>query len=139
MPLHVELEEFIAFLSQGSLVDRFVAISVAAAFIEFTDSIVKGAFLPFVELAVPKWISETKFLVLRTGGSGGPYETVAKAQDDGALVVTYGKVIRAGLVLALQAVILFAVFRLLSKAKHLPGAAGQIGQKLNAALPTDRA
>lgn len=139
MPLSVEVDEFIKFMSQSSLADRFVAICVAGAFIEFSDSIVKGCFLPLVELVVPASISEKKFWVIRRGDSGGPYPTVDKAREDGALVLTYGKAVRAGLVFLLQGLIIFITFRLLSKAKHLPGAAGNVGARLDDALPTSRA
>ena len=137
--LGIELDEFGKFMSQGNIADRFVAIGVAAAFIEASDSLVKGMFLPVIELLVPRALQERKFWVLRSGDSGGPYSTVDDAKADGALVVTYGRVIRATLVFLLQAVILFVIFRVLSKLKHLPGAAGAVGAKLNAALPTSRA
>ena len=139
MPLQVEWEELIAFMARGDLVDRFVAICVSAAFIEATDSIVKDMFMPFIDIVIPRWLQDRKFFVLRQGGKGGPYEYAQDAKDDGAIVVSYGKALRSCLTFLIQALILFAVFRLLSKVKHLPGAAGAIGGKLDAALPTSRA
>ena len=139
MQFHVEWEELVAFLARGDLVDRFVAICVAGSFIEASDSIVKDMFLPFVDLVVPRWLQDRKFMVLRSGDKGGPYETAQDAKADGAIVVSYGKAIRAGLTFLLQGLILFAVFRCLSKLKHLPGTAGAIGAQLDAALPTSRA
>lgn len=139
MNLRVELEELLSFLSRGDLFDRVIAICVAGAVIEATDSLIKDTVLPFVELVVPKSLQERQFWVLRQGDSDEPYETAAKATDDGALVVQFGKTLRAILVFLIQGLLVFIVIRLLSKAKYLPGAAGEIGSRMNAALPTSRA
>ena len=137
--LRVELEELVSFLGRADLVDRVIAICVAGALIEATDSLIKDTLLPFVALLVPKSLQERKFWVLRDGTSGGAYETADEAIKDGALVVQFGKSIRTCIVFLIQGLIVFLVIRLMSKTKHLPGAAGALGSRIDAALPTSRA
>ena len=139
MNLRVEWDELVQFMTRADLTERVIAICVAGACIEATDSIIKDTFLPFVELLLPKAIQERHFWVLRAGDSDGPYATSEEAKADGALVVSVGKAVRACLVFLLQGLVVYLVIRLLSKSKHLPGALGKAGARLNDALPTSRA
>lgn len=140
MGVQVEIEELVRFLSRANVVDTATAVFVSQAFTSVATSLVSDVLLPFLDVAIPKTVQERQFWVLTSGDSGKrSYETASAALDDNAVVVTYGKVARAFIIFFLQGFCLFLVFRLLSKTKHLPGFAGELGAQLDSALPTDRA
>ena len=136
----VELQELGKFLHRSDIISGVLAITLGSAFSAVLSAFAATFFEPVFSLVIPELVSpSTHFWVLRAGRSNGTYSSLEEAEKDGAVVVAYGKLLQALTVFLLEGLILFVLFRALSKTKHLPGEAGRIGAQLNKILPTNRA
>ncbi|CAM1511339.1 Fc.00g088520.m01.CDS01 [Cosmosporella sp. VM-42] len=85
---------FIDFAFQGNILQLAFGLILAAAFTDLVRSFVKDILMPPISVLLPlnKNMGE-KFAVLQPGANfnkSAKYNTIQQAQDDGAVVMTYG-------------------------------------------------
>lgn len=103
------LKEFREFAVQGNVVDMAVGIIIGAAFGTIVTSLVEGILMPPIGLLVGGVDFSDIFTVLRQGTPAGPYETLAAAQEAGAVVIAWGAFLNTVISFLIVA---FAVFLL---------------------------
>jgi large conductance mechanosensitive channel len=102
-------KEFKEFAMRGNVVDMAVGIIIGAAFGSIVTSLVADIIMPPLGLLLGNVDFTDLFVVLKHGGSPGPYLTLAAAQQAGAVTLNYGVFINRVLSFLIVA---FAVFML---------------------------
>ena len=87
--------------------DLAVGFIVGAAFTTLVKSMVTNLFMPPLGLLVGDIDFSQRYLVLSRGSPPGPYQTLAEAQEAGAVTLNYGLFLEETLAFVLVA---FAVF-----------------------------
>ncbi len=103
------LKEFREFAIKGNMLDMAVGIVLGAAFGTIVASLVSDVIMPPVGLALGGVDFAEKFLLLKAGDPGGPYATLAAAQEAGAVTLNWGVFFNAVISFHILA---FAVFML---------------------------
>ncbi len=103
------LKEFREFAIKGNMLDMAVGIVLGAAFGTIVASLVSDVIMPPVGLALGGVDFAEKFLLLKAGDPGGPYATLAAAQEAGAVTLNWGVFFNAVISFL---IIAFAVFML---------------------------
>jgi large conductance mechanosensitive channel len=106
------LEEFKKFVMRGNVLDMAVGIIVGAAFKDVVTAFTEGLMMPPIGLLVGGVDFSNLFITL----SGGPYESLAAAQEAGAAVIRYGSFINT---LIDFLIVAFAVFLLVKGVNSL--------------------
>jgi large conductance mechanosensitive channel len=106
------LEEFKKFVLRGNVLDMAVGIIVGAAFKDVVTAFTEGLMMPPIGLLVGGVDFSNLFVTL----SGGPYESLAAAQEAGAAVIRYGSFINT---LIDFLIVAFAVFLLVKGVNSL--------------------
>jgi len=101
------LEDFKAFIMRGNVVDMAVGIIVGAAFGAIVTSLVKDVIMPPIGLLLGKVDFSNLFAVLKEGTTAGPYDSLAAAQDAGAVSINYGLFINTIVTFLIIAVVIF--------------------------------
>ncbi len=101
------LEEFKKFAVKGNVLDMAVGIIIGAAFGTIVQSLVNDVIMPPIGMLLGGVDFTDLFLTLQQGAPGGPYATLADAQEAGAVTINYGVFINA---LVSFAIVGFAVF-----------------------------
>jgi len=110
------LKEFKEFAMRGNVVDMAVGIIIGGAFGTIVKSLVADVIMPPIGLALGGVDFSNLFLTLKDGGTAGPYETLAGAQEAGAVVISYGVFLNAVISFLIVA---FAVFLLIRSINRL--------------------
>lgn len=84
------LKEFREFAMRGNVVDMAVGIIIGAAFGSIVTSLVNDVLMPPVGLMLGNVDFANIFTVISEGVVPGPYETLAAAQEAGAVTVNWG-------------------------------------------------
>jgi large conductance mechanosensitive channel len=106
------MKDFKAFITRGNVVDLAVGILIGAAFGAVVNSFVKDILMPPIGLLLGNVDFTNMFAVLKEGAVAGPYDTLALAQEAGAVTINFGLFINAVIsFLILAAVIFFAIVR----------------------------
>ena len=84
------LKEFREFAIKGNMVDMAVGIIVGAAFGGVVKSLVDDLLMPPLGLATGGMDFKEQFVLLKAGATPGPYESLAKAKEAGAVTLNYG-------------------------------------------------
>lgn len=84
------LKEFREFALRGNVVDMAVGIIIGAAFGSIVSSLVKDIIMPPVGLLLGNVDFTDIFTVIGQGTVQGPYETLAAAQEAGAITINWG-------------------------------------------------
>ncbi|MBA6329023.1 large conductance mechanosensitive channel protein MscL [Colwellia sp. MB02u-6] len=82
--------EYKAFALKGNVLDIAIGIVVGGAFATITSSLVANVIAPSIGLFTSGVDLADLFLVLKNGVQGGPYLTLALANKDGAVTLSYG-------------------------------------------------
>jgi large conductance mechanosensitive channel len=106
------LDEFKKFVMRGNVLDMAVGIIVGAAFKDVVTAFTEGLMMPPIGLLVGGVDFSNLFITL----SGGPYESLAAAQEAGAAVLRYGSFINT---LIDFLIVAFAVFLLVKGVNSL--------------------
>ncbi|KAJ7245035.1 large-conductance mechanosensitive channel [Mycena haematopus] len=88
-------ESFKDFIGRDNVLEVSLGLIISSAFTRIVTSLVSDILLPFLSLL--PWIDRnmaSKFAVLRNGPNA-PYNTVAQADNDGAITLNYGSFIDA--------------------------------------------
>ena len=108
--------EFKAFAMRGNVVDMAVGIIIGAAFGTIVKSLVDDVIMPPIGLILGNVDFSNLFLVLKEGGTAGPYPSLAEAAKAGAVTLAYGKFINTVISFIIVA---FSVFMLIKGMNQL--------------------
>ncbi len=118
------LKEFREFAMKGNLVDMAVGLTLGAAFGLFAASFVADIFSPPLGLLLGGVDFGNMFIVLRDGmKAAGPYESLAKAKEAGAVVISYGQFINAAINFLIVAFAMFMIVKGMNTMKKKEAAA----------------
>ncbi len=84
------LKEFKEFALKGNVLDMAVGIIIGAAFGTVVKSLVADVIMPPIGLLLGGVDFSNLFVTVREGAEAGPYETLAAAQEAGAVTINYG-------------------------------------------------
>ncbi|CCQ10486.1 Large-conductance mechanosensitive channel [Pseudoalteromonas luteoviolacea B = ATCC 29581] len=84
------LAEYKAFAVKGNVLDMAVGIVVGGAFATIATSLVANIIAPVIGLLTSGVDLADLFVVLKQGTVGGEYATLADANKDGAVTLSYG-------------------------------------------------
>jgi large conductance mechanosensitive channel len=84
------LKEFKEFAVKGNVLDMAVGIIIGAAFGTVVKSLVSDVIMPPIGLLLGGVDFSNLFITVREGTAAGPYETLAAAQEAGAVTINYG-------------------------------------------------
>lgn len=104
------LQEFKKFAMRGNVVDMAVGIIIGGAFGTIVKSLVSDVLMPPIGLLLGGVDFSNLFITLKEGTAGGPYASLAGAQEAGAVVISYGVFMNAIISFLIVA---FAVFLLI--------------------------
>ena len=110
------LKEFKAFAMRGNVLDLAVGIIIGGAFGTVVKSLVDDVIMPPVGLALGNVDFKDLFVVLKAGGTPGPYASLADAQAAGAVTVNYGAF---GNAIVAFLIVAFAVFLVVRAANRI--------------------
>ncbi len=102
------LKEFREFVMRGNVLDMAVGIIVGGAFGTLVKSFVDDVLMPPIGLLLGGIDFSNFFVVMKSGGTPGPYATLAEAKAAGAVTMNYGLFMNGviGLVIVASAVFL---------------------------------
>jgi len=101
------LKDFLKFAIRGNALDMAVGIVIGAAFGTIVTSLVNDILMPPIGLVLGGLDFSSLFVVLKEGGTPGPYATPAVAKAAGAVTLNYGLFANA---LVSFTIIAFAVY-----------------------------
>ncbi len=105
-------QEFIKFIARGNVIDLAVGIIIGAAFTAIVNSLVNDIIMPPIGLILGGVDFSSIFITLR----GGPFASLAAAQEAGAPTLNVGVFINAVIKFLIVA---FAVFILVKQVNKL--------------------
>ncbi|KAI5463230.1 large-conductance mechanosensitive channel [Mariannaea sp. PMI_226] len=115
---------FVDFAFQGNILQIAFGLILAAAFTDLTKSFVNDILMPPISILLPlNKNMEEKFAVLRPGSnfnSSTGYNTLHRAQDDGAVVMAYGSFVNHVIEFAMLGFALYGLARFYTAVSHDP-------------------
>jgi large conductance mechanosensitive channel len=108
------LKEFKDFAMRGNVVDMAVGIVIGGAFGKIVSSFVNDVLMPPIGML----LGDVDFASLFVALSGGPFETLAAAEEAGAPVIKYGMFINTVIDFVIIAFAIFMVVRAMNKMKR---------------------
>lgn len=112
-------QEFREFISRGNVVDLAVGVIIGAAFGKIVNSLVSDIIMPPIGAVLKGVNFSNLFLAI----DGKTYETLAKAKEAGAPVITYGVFINQVIEFFIIAACVFALVKIVNKIKRAPAPA----------------
>jgi large conductance mechanosensitive channel len=109
-------QEFREFISRGNVIDLAVGVIIGAAFGKIVNSLVSDVIMPPIG-AVLKGVNFSNLFVAIDGKT---YETLAKAKEAGAPVITYGLFINQVFEFFIIAACVFALVKIVNQIKRAP-------------------
>ncbi len=109
-------KEFKEFAMKGNVLDMAVGIIIGVAFGAIVNSLVTDVIMPPIGLALGNVDFSNLFIVLKAGGTAGPYASLAAAKQAGAVTLNYGFFINTIINFIIVA---FAVFLLVKGINNL--------------------
>lgn len=103
------LKEFKEFAVKGNVLDMAVGIIIGAAFGTVVKSLVSDVIMPPIGLVLGGVDFSNLFVTVSQGSTAGPYDTLAAAQEAGAVTINYG--VFANEIISFT-IVAFAVFML---------------------------
>ncbi|MEA3351304.1 MAG: large-conductance mechanosensitive channel protein MscL [Chloroflexota bacterium] len=110
------LKEFKNFAMRGNVIDMAVGIIIGSAFGAIIKSLVSDLLMPPLGLLFGDVNFSDLFIILKQGSTPTPYQTLALAQEAGAVTLNYGIFINT---LISFLVIAFAMFLLIRSINRL--------------------
>jgi large conductance mechanosensitive channel len=111
--------DFRASLMKGDVLSLATAVVIGGAFGKIVGSAVDDVIMPIVGLITGGIDFTQKFITL----DGNSYESLAKAKEAGAAVITYGNLVQAIINFVIISFFIFIVLRAAEKAKKREEAA----------------
>jgi large conductance mechanosensitive channel len=112
------VKEFKEFAVKGNVVDMAVGIIIGGAFGTIVKSFVDDVLMPPIGLLIGDIDFSQLMLVLKQGATPGPYESLAAAQEAGAVTLNYGLFINAVISFLIVAFAVFMVIRSINRLKR---------------------
>ena len=113
------LKEFKEFAMKGSVLDMAIGIVIGGAFSPIVKSLVDDILMPPIGMLLGGVDFSNMFLTLRQGAeAAGPYETVAAAQEAGAVTVNYGVFINTVITFLIVAFAIFMMVKSINRWKR---------------------
>lgn len=112
------LKEFKEFAVKGNMLDMAVGIIVGAAFGTVVQSLVKDVIMPPIGLLLGGVDFTNLFVTVREGTMAGPYNTLAAAQEAGAVTINYGMFVNALISFLIVSFSVFLIVRSFNKLKR---------------------
>ncbi|MEI8294478.1 MAG: large-conductance mechanosensitive channel protein MscL [bacterium] len=112
-------QEFREFISRGNVIDLAVGVIIGAAFGKIVNSLVTDVIMPPIG-AILKGVN---FSNLYLALDGKAYETLSKAKEAGAPVITYGLFINQVIEFFIIAACVFALVKIVNQIKRAPAPA----------------
>ena len=109
-------QEFREFISRGNVIDLAVGVIIGAAFGKIVNSLVADVIMPPIG-AVLKGVNFSNLFVAIDGKT---YETLAKAKEAGAPIITYGVFINQIIEFFIIAACVFALVKIVNQIKRAP-------------------
>jgi large conductance mechanosensitive channel len=116
------LNDFKAFALRGNVIDMAVGIIIGAAFGTIVKSLVDDVLMPPLGLLLGGFDMRDLFVVLRDGGSPGPYISLEQAKAAGAVTLNYGLLINAIVSFIIVAFSVFLMVRSIESVRRKPDA-----------------
>ena len=116
------LEEFKKFVMRGNVLDLAVGVIIGGAFGAIVQSLVNDVLMPPIGLLLGRVDFSNLFVVLKAGGTAGPYATLADAQAAGAVSINYGLFVNAIIAFLITAFAIFLVIRAANRLQREPEA-----------------
>ena len=115
------IDEFKKFAMRGNVVDLAVGFTVGAAFATVARSLVDDIIMPPIGLLLGGNDFADLFVVLRQGSeAAAPYDTVAAAQEAGAVTWNYGLFINSIITFLIVALAMFLIIRAFNRLTEEP-------------------
>jgi large conductance mechanosensitive channel len=112
-------QEFREFISRGNVIDLAVGVIIGAAFGKIVNSLVSDVIMP----PIGALLKGVNFSNLYLAIDGKTYETLAKAKEAGAPVVTYGLFINQVIEFFIIAACVFVLVKIVNQIKRAPAPA----------------
>jgi large conductance mechanosensitive channel len=112
------LKEFKEFAIKGNVMDMAVGIVVGAAFGAIVKSLVDDVIMPPIGLLLGNVDFQNLFIVLKEGGTPGPYPNLAAASNAGAVVLRYGVFFNSIVSFVIVAFAIFMVIKQINRLKR---------------------
>ena len=113
------LKEFKEFAMKGSVLDMAIGIVIGGAFSPIVKSLVDDILMPPIGMLLGGVDFSNMFLTLREGAeAAGPYETVAAAQEAGAVTVNYGVFVNTVITFLIVAFAIFMMVKTINRWKR---------------------
>jgi large conductance mechanosensitive channel len=112
------IKEFKEFAVKGNVVDMAVGIIIGGAFGTIVKSLVADVIMPPIGMLLGNVDFAELFLVLKSGGTPGPYMTLAEAQAAGAVTINYGLFLNSVVSFVIVAFAVFMLIRAINKLKR---------------------
>ena len=113
------LKEFKEFAMKGSVLDMAIGIVIGGAFSPIVKSLVDDVLMPPIGMLLGGVDFANMFAVLRQGAeAAGPYETVAAAQEAGAVTINYGIFINTIITFLIVAFAIFMMVKAINRWKR---------------------
>jgi large conductance mechanosensitive channel len=112
------LKEFKEFVMRGNVVDLAVGFIIGAAFSTIVKSLVSDVIMPPIGLLLGDVDFNNLFAVLEEGATVGPYDTLAAAQEAGAVTINYGVFINTVIAFIIVAFAVFLMIRYINRLKR---------------------
>lgn len=109
------LKEFKEFAMRGNVIDMAVGVVIGAAFGAIIKSLVDDILMPVLGLLLGNADFSNLFVVLREGSAAGPYDTLALAQEAGAVTLNYGVFINSVVSFIIVAFAIFLLIRSINR------------------------
>ncbi len=104
-------KDFKEFALRGNVVDLAIGIIIGSAFTTIVRSMVDDIIMPPIGMLLGNVDFSDFFVVLKPGESPGPYDTLAKAKEVGAVTINYGVFINNVLIFLIVAIVTFLIVR----------------------------
>jgi large conductance mechanosensitive channel len=112
-------QEFREFISRGNVIDLAVGVIIGAAFGKIVNSLVSDIIMP----PIGALLKGVNFSNLFVAIDGKAYETLAKAKEAGAPIITYGLFINQVIEFVIIAACVFALVKIVNQIKRAPAPA----------------
>ena len=113
------LKEFREFAMKGSVLDMAIGIIIGGAFTPIVKSLVSDVIMPPVGLLLGDVDFAGQYILLKAADeTPGPYETLAAAQEAGAVTLNYGLFINAIITFLIVAFAVFMMVKVINRWKR---------------------
>ena len=111
-------KEFKEFAMRGNVVDMAVGIIIGAAFGTIVKSLVADILMPPIGLLLGGVDFSNLFLVIKQGTAAGPFNSLAEAQNAGAVTINYGAFMNTVISFIIVAFAIFMVVKAMNSLKR---------------------